>query len=433
MTHIAEQELVQAKGMHFYYESGIPYLPFGTTVYALLYQPKERIRETMETMKHSPFNKIRMCVFPKYLVYNQEEPERFPFERKGDRWDFHAPCEPFWQDLEDLIREFAAMGVQVDLILFHPYDRWGFSSLTYEECSAYLNYVVDRLSGHPNLWWSLANEFDNVKEFDIEWWPRFAQLIAEKDQKKHLLSNHNCLVYWDFHNPETTHCCIQDENVQLVPEYQKKYGKPVVFDECCYEGTVPYTWGNISGFELVHRFWTAVVYGGYCSHGETFWNQEEVLWWSKGGVLKGESPSRIGFLRGLAESFGAPLEYYEEPHLKKQLEQLEALKTKPDQVDAMEGFAKRLVMQPYERILSFINGTRRCIGHVGEEVFLLYLGKQCTVETVLYLPETGSYRIELIDIWEMTRTVVETEAAGETKISLPGKEGMAVLARRNSR
>lgn len=431
MTHIAEREMVQTKGTHFYYESGTPYLPFGTTVYALLYQSKERIRETMETMKNSPFNKIRMCLFPKYLVYNQEEPKHFPFEKKGDRWDFHAPCEVFWQDQEDLIREFAAMGVQVDLILFHPYDRWGFSKLTYEECCCYLNYVVERLSGHPNIWWSLANEFDTVKEFDITWWQKFAQLITKKERKRHLLSNHNCLVYWDFHNPETTHCCIQDENVQLVPEYQKKYGKPVVFDECCYEGNVPYTWGNITGFELTHRFWTAVVYGGYCSHGETFWNEEEILWWSKGGTLKGESPSRIGFLRELTESFGGPLEYYEEPHLKKQLDQLENLKINPDQVDVMAGFAKQLVMQPYERILSFVHGTRRCIGHVGEDVFLLYLGKQCTIETTLYLPETGSYQIEVIDIWKMTRTVMETDAVGETRISLPGKEGIAVLARRN--
>ena len=61
-------------------------------------------------------------------------------------------------------------------------------------------------------------------------------------------------------------------------------------DECCYEGNIPWDWGNISGFELVHRFWTVCMQGGYCTHGETYLNEEEVLWWSKGGKLVGESP-----------------------------------------------------------------------------------------------------------------------------------------------
>lgn len=430
MEHIAEKEIVKAEGLHFCYESGITYLPFGTTVYALMYQPKERIRQTMDTLKKSPFNKIRMCVFPKYLVYNEEEPLWFPFEKKNGRWDFTAPCVEFWDYLDGLIREFAAMGVQVDLILFHPYDRWGFASLTYEECLKYLDYVIGRLSVHPNIWWSLANEYDNLKNFNADWWQAFAEYIGQKDSRGHLLSNHNCLVYWDFHNSRTTHCCIQDSNVHLVPEYQKKYGKPVIFDECCYEGNVPYTWGNISGFELVHRFWTAVTYGGYCSHGETFWSEDQVLWWSKGGVLKGKSPERIAFLRRMAEAFGSPLEYYEEPHLKRLLAQLEELKTKPEKAEEIEGFAPGLVMQPYERILSFIEGTRRCIGHVGEDIYLLYLGKQCTIETTLYLPEENHYDIEVIDIWDMTVNPVMTDVAGETRIPLPGKEGIAVLARR---
>ena len=114
--------------------------------------------------------------------------------------------------------------------------------------------------------------------------------------------------------------------------------------------------------------------------------------------------------------------------MKEQLTQLENLKRYPDKVEDMPGFAKNLVMKPCERIYSFIAGTRRCIGHVQDEVFLLYLGKQCTIETTLYLPEAESYTVEIIDIWNMTRKLAKTEAKGETKISLPGKEGMAVLA-----
>ena len=80
-------------------------------------------------------------------------------------------------------------------------------------------------------------------------------------------------------------------------------------DECCYEGNIPWDRGNISGFELVHRFWTVCMQGGYCTHGETYLNEEEVLWWSKGGKLVGESPARIGFLREILESLPGPLTF----------------------------------------------------------------------------------------------------------------------------
>ena len=36
--------------------------------------------------------------------------------------------------------------------------------------------------------------------------------------------------------------------------------------------------------------------GGYAGHGETFVNPEDILWWSHGGKLHGESPARIRFL-----------------------------------------------------------------------------------------------------------------------------------------
>ncbi len=54
--------------------------------------------------------------------------------------------------------------------------------------------------------------------------------------------------------------------------------------------------GNISGEELVRRYWEGAVRGGYIAHGETYLNDREELWWSKGGVLVGESPQRIKFL-----------------------------------------------------------------------------------------------------------------------------------------
>ncbi len=67
----------------------------------------------------------------------------------------------------------------------------------------------------------------------------------------------------------------------------------------------------------------------------------------------------------------------------------------------------------------------------GEEAFLLYLDVQCCGERTLRLPEDKTYRVELIDTWEMTRTVLRENARGETKLRLPGREDMALLAVRN--
>ena len=68
-------------------------------------------------------------------------------------------------------------------------------------------------------------------------------------------------------------------------------------DECRYEGNIENQWGNISAREMVHRFWLGTVGGGYVGHGETYLHPDDMLWWSKGGVLHGESPPRIAFLR----------------------------------------------------------------------------------------------------------------------------------------
>jgi hypothetical protein len=48
---------------------------------------------------------------------------------------------------------------------------------------------------------------------------------------------------------------------------------------------------------MVHRHWECIVAGTYPGHGECYLHPSHVLWWSKGGVLRGQSPARIAFLR----------------------------------------------------------------------------------------------------------------------------------------
>ena len=98
--------------------------------------------------------------------------------------------------------------------------------------------------------------------------------------------------------------------------YRDVYRKPIVFDEVKYEGDIPARWGNLTGQEMVLRFWTGAVVGTYVGHGETFLDPHDVLWWSKGGVLRGQSPARLAFLRQILNDSPAaginPIDKWEE-------------------------------------------------------------------------------------------------------------------------
>ena len=95
---------------------------------------------------------------------------------------------------------------------------------------------------------------------------------------------------YDHTKPWVTHVCIQNFDVNQVRRVAQAVPQAIVNDECPYEGNIPLPWGNISGQELVHRFWVMVINGGYAGHGETYLHPQDLLWWSKGGVLHGESP-----------------------------------------------------------------------------------------------------------------------------------------------
>ena len=54
----------------FVYDNGDPYVPVGTTSYAWLHQPQGDALEevTLASLQASPFNKLRMTIFPKVSV-----------------------------------------------------------------------------------------------------------------------------------------------------------------------------------------------------------------------------------------------------------------------------------------------------------------------------------------------------------------------------
>ncbi len=287
-------------GFHFAYEDGSRYSPWGTTAYAWTHQSDALQDATLATLADAPFTKMRMCLLPKSYLFNTEEPERLPFVRTEEGFDATRFDVESFTRLEARIQQLAELGIEADLILFHPYDRWGFVDMGPAIDDRLVRYTVRRLAAFANVWWSLSNEFDLIPTKKFPDWERLAAVIAAEDPHGHLLGNHNCVTFFDNSQPWITHSSLQRIDVYRTAEntdaWRERWGKPVVIDEIGYEGDLEHGWGNLIPQELLRRCWEGAVRGGYVGHGETFVNDRDELWWSKGGELIGATPERIGFL-----------------------------------------------------------------------------------------------------------------------------------------
>ncbi len=389
---------VRVKGYHFAYADGTPYWQVGTTCYAWTHQGDALEQQTLATLQTAPFNKMRMCVFPKHYRYNQNEPEYDPFEKLDDgSWDFTRFNPAYFQHFEQRVANLMALGIEADLILFHPYDRWGFSKMEAEVDDRYLRYIVARLASYRNVWWSMANEWDFAKSKTMADWDRFFRLVQESDPSQHLRSIHNGYVLYDHSKPWVTHLSVQsctyDMNLHQIRDLRQQYNKPVVIDECCYEGNIPERWGDITAQEMVRRFWEGTVHGGYVGHGETYLHPDDILWWSKGGTLHGGSPERIAFFRRILEESPA---------------------------SGLEALDERIAM----------HGMFRCAGQPGQ-YYLMYTGIHQPGKMLMEMPQ-GNYHIDIIDTWDMTLDTLPGDYSGAVEIDLPGKPYVAIRLRRVS-
>jgi hypothetical protein len=374
---------------HFGYADGHPYFPVGTTAYAWAHQGDELEEQTLRTLSSGPFNKMRMCVFPKDYVYNQNEPKYYPFPRDATgKNDFSRFNPEFFQHFEKRVRQLMDLGIEADLILFHPYDRWGYQDMPSDVDERYLRYLIARLSSYRNVWWSMANEWDFMKKKKLADFDRYFRIVQECDPYGHLRSIHNGTILYDHAKPWVTHASVQGDDFARTPEYLSAWKKPVVWDECKYEGNIPRRWGDISAQELVRRFWLGTALGSYVGHGETYLDPNDVLWWSKGGVLKGESPKRIAFLRSILEQF------------------------------------------PAEGINPLPNVKYPAAGREGE-LYVFFTDYHQPAEIEFDLPAGTRYKAEIIDPWEMTRMPVPGAHEGKFVLKLPAKPYQAVLLQKS--
>lgn len=421
---------------HFRYADGTRYINLGTTAYVWNLQGDALEEETLATLAEAPFTKIRMCVFPKHYRYNENEPDRYPFPllkqgtsawngsfRDDTGWEFDfARFEPdYFRHLEKRINQLAEIGVEADLIIFHPYDRWGFSRMSPAQDDQYLKYLTARLSALPNVWWSMANEYDLMPSKSLADWDRFIGVVANNDPYGHLLSVHNCFAFYDHADPRITHSSIQRPDPARSALWRQQYGKPVSIDECCYEGDIAESWGNISGQELVHRFWDGAVNGGYVTHGETLRNPTDTLWWAKGGKLVGDSVSRIAFLRKILEQApDAGLDPM--PHTGSYRVMLGG---------GMDKIVMQQLFTPAPGEESWLRVQAQfATGGQPHQYYLTYFGQNQPSEVPAAVPPGESYSATLIDTWDMTETPLAASIERGDLLHFPAKPYQALLLRR---
>lgn len=126
--------------------------------------------------------------------------------------------------------------------------------------------------------------------------------LSSEDVYAHETSIHNGAHLYNHSRPWITHVSLQGHEDDTSSIRDRFSPKPVVWDEVQYEGDIPSDWGRLSGEAMADRFWWGNSLGAYVGHGETILmantsDDDQVLWWSKGNLLRGESPPRITWFR----------------------------------------------------------------------------------------------------------------------------------------
>ncbi len=382
-----------AREFHFQYEDGTPYFPFGTTTYAYLFTREKDYQNSLAGMIQAKFNKSRVCLLPKGLGFDIET-QILPFPRANKVNDLTRFNPAYFQMVEKRILDLQKNGIEADLILFHPYDSWGYKTMGAEADDFYLKYAIARLSAYRNVWWSIANEYDLIRTKTMSDWDRYFRITVASDPYSRLRSIHHSGPIYDNTKYWVTHASLQKSDFENSAQRRDAWRKPIIYDELKYEGDIASRWGNLSAEEMTRRFWLAFIYGCYASHGEVFFSADSGSYaheqsWSDAGRLRGESGPRIAFMR-----------------------------------ETIEKLSKTGFNAP--DVAYYLNATD------ADGTILYYLDYHRPARYDFPLPTTHYYSATLIDPYNMTTTPVTGKFSGKSTVHLPNKPYQSIVFQRIS-
>ncbi|MCZ8519530.1 MULTISPECIES: DUF5605 domain-containing protein [Paenibacillus] len=370
---------------HFAYADGTRFIPVGTVCSQWHLQSEARRQETLEALRHSPYNKVRMTVLP----LADEAPEGLPepFERHTDgRLDGSRLCPEYFQTLEQRISELSALHIEAELVLLRP-DVFGAGERSREDEERYVRYCAARFGAYRSVWWSATEDTGGFAGRTPGDWNRLLRLIAEQDGGRHLRSVRSRPGEADFGSPWATHVSLETPDVKAASDYTRAYAKPVLIEGAGYEGNLDHPEASLTPEEMTSRLWEGAVRGGYVSCSEAYAEKDGDLLWSKhGGSFLGKSTARAAFLRQMLEELPEGMRY------------------NSDRYDA---------------------ATLEIRG----ECYLQYFGPHRFAFRGFELPE-GRYTVDLIDTWQMTVEPLPGDYEGRFRIDLPIKEYLALRIRK---
>ncbi|MGZ0152267.1 DUF5605 domain-containing protein [Kribbella sp. WER1] len=233
--------------------------------------------------------------------------------------------------------------------------------------------TVNRLAAFRNITWCLEPSGHSR---------RLAELIAELDPSRHLISMHEAT---DPGPPWLSHLSVRLENLRGVSVLRRNYAKPVFVDACGHEGdgTTPDT--SLRPEELLTRIWEGTVRGAYVTHGESYVDAP----WSAGGSRPtGVVAQRLRLLR-------------------------EVLDELPDGVEPIDDYRDAPTLA------------------VPGEYYLQYLGEHQFPDRTFTLP-AGAYDVDVLDVWNHSVRRTREEVTDTLTVRLPGRQYQAIQIRRAS-
>ena len=130
--------------------------------------------------------------------------------------------------------------------------------------------------------------------------------------------------------------------------------------------------------------WSIAMGGGYGTHGETYYNEGDVIFWAKGGSLRGESPTRIAFLRSI------------------------------------------IAASPTGRLDPLPSDFDAAYAGVAGQYVLIYFGAGQPAFRTVTVPDGAQAHIDIIDTWNMTVERIPGTHEGKVRVELPGRPYTAI-------
>ncbi|MFI5698165.1 DUF5605 domain-containing protein [Kribbella sp. NPDC051586] len=267
--------------------------------------------------------------------------------------------------IEEQVRDLLSVEVIADIVL--PPDE------------GVVHDLVVRLGAYRNISWCLSPTSPALTG-DLR---RLAELIAELDSGRHLISMHEAT---DPGPPWLTHLSVRSENLRGVSALRRDHAKPVFVDACGHEGDGSTPDTSLRPEELLTRIWEGTVRGAYVTHGEWYAKAATTPWSAGGNRPTGVVAQRLRLLR-------------------------EVLDELPDGVEPIDDYRDAPTLA------------------VPGSYYLQYLGEHQFPDRTFSLP-AGVYDVDVLDVWNHSVRRTRENVTGTLTVRLPGTQYQAIQIRR---